>query len=81
MRESQPSETFMTLEAEPTLSKECQIDRKIYYFDQVQVLSILTSMLVRNNALVGIILKHNDSKTIKFIFRNIYYLLAIHVTD
>ena len=50
-------------------------------FDQVQVLSILTSMLVRNNALVGIILKHNDSKTIKFIFRNIYYLLAIHVTD
>ncbi len=45
------------------------------------MLSILTSILVRNNSLVGVIFKHNDSKTIKFIFRNIYYLLAIQVSD
>jgi len=81
LRDSTPPTSLISLQPEPTLAKECKLDRKIYYFDHVQILSILTSILVRNNSLVGVILKHNDSKTIKFIFRNIYYLLAIQVSE
>jgi len=81
LRDSQPPTSLINLQPEPMLAKESKLDRKIYYFDHVQILSILTSILVRNNSLVGVIFKHNDSKTIKFIFRNIYYLLAIQVSE
>lgn len=36
-------------------------------------------MLAKNHALAAVVLKHNDGKTVKFIFRNLYFLLAIHV--
>lgn len=58
-------------------SKETKLERKIYIFDQIQVLRLLTSIILRKNSITGLILKHNDSKTIKFIFRNIYPMLAL----
>jgi len=36
-------------------------------------------MMVKNIPIAGIILRHNDSKTIKFLFRNFHYLLAINI--
>jgi len=47
----------------------------------VNILRALATIIGRNNSVVGVILKHNDSKTIKFIFRNIFYLLTLHVED
>jgi len=32
---------------------------------------------VLKNGVTGLLLRHNDSKTIKFIFRNIYAMLAL----
>lgn len=63
------------------IKKDATQERRIYFFDHINILRCLVSIISRNNSVVGVILKHNDSKTVKFIFRNIYYLMAIHVDD
>ena len=40
---------------------------------------MLTNIIVLKNGVIGLLLKHNDSKTVKFIIRNIYALLALQV--
>lgn len=45
----------------------------------MNLLRALATIIGKNNSVVGLIYKHNDSKTVKFIIRNVYYLLSLHV--
>ncbi len=45
-------------------------------FDIVCILSHLTYILTHTPILVQSLLKHKESKTFKFIIRNIYFLIA-----
>jgi len=42
-------------------------------------LRFLVAIIVKNNQVTGLVLKHNDSKTIKFIVRNVYFLLTLQI--
>ena len=55
------------------------IARNIYMFDITSILSVINVLLKTQNKLIGVILKHSDTKTIKFIFRNIFFLGALNV--
>jgi len=57
--------------------KNC--DRRIYFLDHVTILRFLVAIIVKNNQVTGLVLKHNDSKTIKFIVRNVYFLLTLQI--
>ena len=57
--------------------KNC--DRRIYFLDHVTILRFLVAIIVKNNQVTGLVLKHNDSKTIKFIVRNVYFLLSLQI--
>lgn len=63
------------------IKKEASQERRIYFFDHINILRSLVQIIARNNSAIGVILKHNDSKTVKFIFRNIYFLMTSHVED
>jgi hypothetical protein len=54
-------------------------ERRIYFLDHVTILRFLVAIIVKNNQVTGLVLKHNDSKTIKFIVRNIYFLLSLQI--
>ncbi len=72
-------ENFIKLEDKLRMNPQSKIERKIYFLDQFQVLKLLTFIITRKNSITGLILKHNDSKTVKFIFRNIYLLSQLNI--
>lgn len=74
-----PESSVKIVDSKVCLTKDTKLERKIYFFDQVQILKVLTSIIVLKNGVTGLLLKHNDSKTVKFIIRNIYALLALQV--
>jgi hypothetical protein len=47
----------------------------------VNILRSLSIILSKNSSVSQVILKHNDQKTVKFIFRNVFSLLALHISD
>lgn len=74
-----PDSVVHIVDKKVCIAKDTRLERKIYFFDQVQILRVLTNIIVLKNGVTGLLLKHNDSKTVKFIFRNIYALLALQV--
>ena len=63
------------------LKPNCPFERKVYFFDFISVLRSLGFILSKSNNALGVVLKHNDSKTIKFIFRHIFSLLCVQIDD
>ena len=61
------------------VKKDTIQEKKIYFFDHINILKSLATIILRNNSVISVILKHNDSKTIKFIFRNVFYLMSLTV--
>ena len=52
-----------------------------YLFDSVSILSHLTYVFTHTPILVRSLLKHKEGKTLKFIFRNLFFLLALTVDN
>lgn len=61
------------------LGPETTCQRKIFLYDHISVLNILMSLMVKNLPVLGLILKHNDSNTVRFIIRNIFFILALFI--
>ena len=52
----------------------------MYLFDMFSILNIFAGMFALNIPIAEIILRHNDRKTIKFLFRNIYLLFTMYIS-
>ena len=50
-----------------------------YLFDQKEILHVISNEIIKNNLLVGSVLKHKDMKTFKYIVRNIISLKYIKI--
>lgn len=48
-----------------------------YIFDFMTLLMHLTFAFNHNPSLVGALLKHKDGKTLKFLIRNLYFLITV----
>jgi len=59
------------------VSQESTSVRKDYFFDVFSIMNVFVSMLALNLPVAEIILRHNDRKTIKFIFRNMFLLFSL----
>ena len=53
--------------------------QKFYLLDVTSILSLLSELLLTNTPIQDIVLKHNDSKTIKFLLRNIFFLVSASI--
>lgn len=63
----------------PHTVDEKMVPRNIFLFGFHSIIQIINMLLLQQNELVGVILRHNDAKTIKFIFRNLFFLAALEV--
>ena len=81
---SESSSLVELVEGRLCVRKDREVERRIYFFDHLVILRLITFMIAKSKICTGlqsVILKHNDSKTIKFIFRNIYFMLALSVGE
>ena len=47
--------------------------------DYSAILNGLVEILEKQSSVTEIVLKHNDGKTLKFLLRNIFYLMSAHI--
>lgn len=59
------------------IDQESTSVRKEYFFDIFAILNVFVSMLSLNLPIAEVILRHNDRKTIKFLFRNMFFLFSL----
>ena len=52
---------------------------KHYYLDYACILNGLVDVLEKSSATAEIIAKHNDGKTLKFLLRNIFFLMSFYI--
>lgn len=52
---------------------------KHYYLDFASILNGLLEIIEKQASIVEVILKHNDGKTLKFLLRNIFFIMSIHI--
>ena len=52
---------------------------KQYYLDYTAIMSGLTEILEKQPSACETVLRHNDGKTLKFILRNIFYLMSVQI--
>lgn len=53
------------------INQEGPLQMSKYLFDETAILEVLSNEFVHNEALMGAVLKHKDTKTFKYIIRNI----------
>jgi hypothetical protein len=58
---------------------EKSIEMCEYLFDQKEILHVISNEIIKNNLLVGSVLKHKDMKTFKYIVRNIISLKYLKI--
>jgi len=59
--------------------KESTSVSKQYFIDYSGILNALVDILEKHPSIAETILKHNDFKTLKFLLRNIFFLMSAHV--
>lgn len=61
------------------ISQDSKCPKKMYLFDMFSIFNVFANIQSLNLPIAELILKHNDRKTIKFLFRNIYFLFSMNI--
>ena len=52
---------------------------KQYFFDYASIMNALADILEKQPLAADTVLKHNDGKTLKFLLRNIFFIMSVHI--